>query len=252
MVTRLLLVFICTFFIFGNISAQDYHSRWVFNSEVSPSFTTDKKRLLENPVTTRSYDWRNRVGIRTFGDLFIGIHANVRWYEEQHREIFRTDNNFSTTYGHQVENVLIGMGPFIIKYFQITDNFYLLGSGYVSLEQGRGKYRILIEDSGCITCENFPGGNQFPQVVVNKNIKDIVLNFGLDAGMAYLITPSMGVQLQVNLARFDRFSARTGLGTGSVPGNPGIDEEINLTGRSYGTLPTRPIFHVGIFSALNW
>lgn len=252
MVTRLLLFFICSIGYFGNVSAQDYHSRWVFNSEVSPSFTTDKERLLENPVLNRSYDWRNRIGIRTFGDLFIGIHANIRWYEEVHQEQFGTANNTSTTYKQQVENTMVGLGPFFIKYFQLSEKFYLLGSGYVSLEQGRGKYKIFIQDSSCQACEFTADSNLFPQEILDKTMKDIVLNFGLDAGMAYLITPAMGVQLQVNLARFDRFSARTGLGSGSVPSNPGIMEDINLTGRSYATLPSRPIFHLGIFSALNW
>ncbi len=252
MVTRLLLVFVLFIFITGNISAQEYHSRWVFNSEFSPSFTTDKKRMLENPVSTQSYDWRNRIGLRTFGDLFVGIHANVRRYEEQHRELFRTANNTSTTYGQQVDNVMLGLGPFFIKYFQLSEKFYLIGSGFVSLEQGKGKYRIFIQDSNCQTCEFESVGNSFPQEVMEKTIRDIVLNFGADAGMAYLITPSLGVQLQVNLARFDRFSTRTGLGSGGVPANPGIQEDINLTGRSYATLADRPIFYLGIFTALDW
>lgn len=231
--------------------AQDYHSRWLFTTELSPSFPSSRDRVVSNADNYSSLEWRNRIGVRTFGNLFIGVQASVRNYSETLTLSTDIQSHIgSSTIESRLENTMLGFGPFFNYYLELSPKFYLLGSGFIGLEKGVGAFKYTLISNTCPSCEGIAG--TFPRRLGESSFKDVLLTYSGDLGMGYLINEAVGIQFMVNLLRYERSSYLTREYNGEPFDNPGFRMFYSESVRSWSSISDRMIFHVGIFMALNF
>ncbi|MDO9551101.1 hypothetical protein [Rhodonellum sp.] len=235
--------------------AQEYHSRWIFISEFSPSFPTDKAKILENPYQSQSLEWRNSLGMRIFGEMFIGFNVTFRSYNQKETAIYPDNepSGITSTYNYNLENKLFGMGPFITKFFEVSPNFYLTATVLANLEQGRGKQSIL-KDTNCQNCfentsnVNFTGESN---VILNREFKELVLYGNAEVGLIYLINPSLAVNANLMLFRYERNSSRSGKSRVDDSRGAEVDRKVNVSNRGISHVMERPILRIGIVIPLG-
>ncbi|PRY90522.1 hypothetical protein CLW00_101183 [Mongoliibacter ruber] len=230
--------------------AQDYSSRWLFTSEISPSFPTMKDRVVENADRYSSLEWRNRFGVRTFGNLFIGVQGSVRNYSET-LSLESLDSQISSTIESKLQNTMLGFGPFFNYYLEMSPKFYLLASGFIGLEKGVGNFKYDLVNFNCPTCEIGGVIGEYPQRLGQTSFKDVLLTYSSDFGFGYLINDAIGVQLMVNLLRYERSSFMSREYIGENFNNPGFRMSYSESVRGFSAINDRMIFHLGIFMALN-
>ncbi len=223
---------------FHPLQAQDYHSDLYFFSEISPILPTDQTKYLKNPHLNQNVEWRNRIGLRTFGNLFVGINGTLRTYQQKESV---TGNSSVAIYQYHLENTLWGLGPYMTKLFEINDKLYFTASVLANLEQGRGKILVTKEENGA----------NLTNVVLNRSLREITLAFNGELGMAYLINNRMAVHLGLNLLRYERYSTATGRTFVENSIEPGSERNFNTSKRGISTFLERPVFHLGIIGALK-
>lgn len=247
---KFLLLFLFLFSIGQHCFAQDYHSRWLFTSEISPSFPTPKDRVVANADEYSSLEWRNRIGVRTFGNLFVGVQGSIRNYSETLR--LRNQGSISSsTIESRLQNTMLGFGPFFNYYLEMSPKFYLLASGFIGLEKGVGAFKYSLLNLNCPTCETAGVVGPFPQKLGESSFKDVHLSYSGDFGMGYLINEAVGIQLMVNFLRYERSSYLTRNYIGENFDNPGFRMFYSESVRGWSAINDRMIFHLGIFMALN-
>ncbi|MBW3467994.1 hypothetical protein [Arthrospiribacter ruber] len=242
--------FVCILF-YLPVSGQEYASRWLFTSEFSPSFPSPKDRIMENADRYSSLEWRNRIGVRTFGNMFVGVQGSIRRYSES-TVLENSSSHFSERIESRLGNTMIGFGPFVNYYLELSPTFYLIASGFIGLEKGVGTLEFNMLDFNCPTCETegtIPAN--YPQSLGFSSFKDVYLTYSGDFGMGYLINDAVGVQLMVNLLRYERSSFQTREYMGEPFNNPGFNMFFSDSKRGWTSISDRMIFHLGIFIALN-
>jgi hypothetical protein len=232
--------------------AQDFYSRWLFTSEISPSFPTAKNRIVENADDYSSLEWRNRIGVRTFGELFVGVQGSLRAYNERLALNGQGSSGISSTLESNLQNTMIGFGPFFNYYFEMSPKFYLIASGFIGLEKGVGAFKYDLVNVNCPNCSSEGVIDELPQRLGQSSFKDVLLTYSGDFGIGYLINDSMGIQVMLNMARYERSSYQTREYDGLGFENPGFRMFYSESVRQWSSITDRMIFHVGIFMALNF
>lgn len=235
--------------------AQEYHSRWIYFSEFSPSFPTDKEKILKNPYQNQSLEWRNGLGMRVFGEMFVGFNVSFRSYQQKETRTYTNNESsaLSRTYNYTLENKLFGMGPLVTKFFEINPKFYLTASVIANLEQGRGKQNIF-KETGCPTCLTTTANHSLlgtPIEIVNKEFKELILSTNAEVGLVYLIKQSFAVNANLMLFRYERNRSSSGKTFVDSALDPKIYREVNVSNRGVSNLLERPIIHLGIVIPLG-
>lgn len=219
--------------------SQDYYSRLVLTAEFSPSFPMETQRIFENPSKTNSLGFRTRMGMRTFGNLFVGINATLR----NHREsaIFSFTSPNASRIEQEVTNTLWGLGPFATQFIPVSERFYIIVSGYGNLEQGKGYFASRIVE----------GSTDVGKIVSQRNIRDINLTAGIDLGFGILINPYMGVKLTIQPGGYQRQSIRTGPQIIQDTGPFGLRVDVDESSSGIFTFAQRPVFNIGVFMSIG-
>jgi len=245
----------CLSLLTHNAGAQEYHSRWIYISEFSPSFPTDKAKILENPYQSQSLEWRNSLGMRVFGEMFVGINVSFRAYNQKETGTYKSgdQSGISSTYNYKLENKLLGMGPFITKFFKVSPNFYLTASAIAALEQGRGNQKTLKDLScpSCTTNQANPINISESEEILSREFKELVLYAHAEIGLTYLITPSIAVNANIMLLRYERNSSRPGKTFTNGSRGSEVDRNVDVANRGIYNLSGRQILHVGLVIPLG-
>jgi hypothetical protein len=244
MITRIkFLPWIILFLIVGiraTSYGQDYYSRFLYVAEFSPSTPTEKFRVFENPFQQNSYTLRNSFGMRTFGNLFIGMSGTLRFYRESELSLAGRLNEIQTK--QTLQNFMIGLGPFATQYIQLSEKFYLTGTFTINLEQGKGKFYNTI----------ISGSENTGERIGQRIVRDIILNSSLDVGFAYQLNKHGGIKLSIqafNIQRHAIWTVPVAVLEDNLP--EGLRIHVDERGSNQSTFLQRPVFHLGIFTAIG-
>lgn len=222
------------------VYSQDYYSRFLYSAELSPSNPTDKFRVFENPNQQNSITLRNSFGMRTFGNLFIGMSSTFRIYRENELSVVGGQEQIHIKQNNQ--NTMIGLGPFATQYIEIVNNLYLTGTITINLEQGKGNFFHTI----------LSGAENIGERIGERRIRDIILNTSLDVGLAYQLNKHGGIKLGIQAFNFQRYAISTvpvSIIESDLP--EGLRVQVDERGNSRTSFFQRPVFYVGMFTAIG-
>jgi len=93
-----------------------------------------------------------------------------------------------SSYAYHQSNNLLGIGTFITQYFEMTTRFHLQASAFGVVKQGRGRYRLNLEQVNCPSCGNSVYGYDIARIPIeleNTSFREQVYSAGIDFGASY-------------------------------------------------------------------
>lgn len=229
---------------------------WMISTEYSPSSRSSNNRVL-NSTNTANGSWRTRLGFKLGEQTFLGISGSYRSYTVRENTnyndiVFDDIENpptMNASFSYSQSNHLLGIGTFITQYFRMTEKFHLQVSAFGVVEQGRGRFRINMDNLECYTCIGFGNEfiiNNFPIEIENTGFREQIYTAGLDVGASYFLAPR--ILVQGNLTMYIYEMHRTS--SADLDRMYGLPTEAQRPllqgGEQFNLLGELPVVHIGL------